>query len=240
MKNLAEKFVESLGFAYPMAFESGDPDFPYCCGGTCFAIRFRGNLFIFTATHCLEGRKGTPVILGPGKRWIPIRQSFPLNSDCIDNDWADITCFSTFGSEHWPAFQDSDVVDGDALVLKEVSIGTGDLIVFKGYPASNTTVEVDPARILRKPSLHLGCYGGATDDKHCHYAYVFHPSINDPNGLSGTPVVKIECEPGGEPFPTLLGMITRGGAGVQFMRFVGLNIILRVLKAVCEHDGNSN
>jgi len=72
-------------------------------------------------------------------------------------------------------------------------------------------------------------YGGSTDDSHCHYFNVVYPPILDPDGLSGTPVVMVDHAPGRGVFPTLLGVVTRGGIGTQFLRFIGIDIVMRAL-----------
>ena len=224
----AQEFVASLEFVYPIVFESGDDAFPYYCGGTCFAVRLGERLFIVTAKHCLTGREGAPCIMGPDRRFFPIHQTFPLAADEDDNDWADITCISTYPHEHWPALQPNNAVDMDQLRNKRPFTADGrTVLVLKGYPKSHT--KINPPNILRTPSLHLGVYGGPTGEKHCHYFNVEHPPIGDPNGLSGSPVVIMDHAKGRGFFPTLLGVVTRGGVGTQFLRFIGVDVVIRLL-----------
>ena len=227
MRSDAQEFVASLGFVYPIGFESGDDAFPYYCGGTCFAVRLGERLFIVTATHCLTGREGDPCIIGPDRRLFPIHQTFPLAADEDDNDWADITCISTYQREHWPAFQPNNAVDMDQLVRREIAADHGTVLALKGYPTSHT--KIDPPNILRTPSSHLGFYGGPTGDKHCHFFNVIHPPIGDPDGLSGSPVVIMDHATGRGVCPTLLGVVTRGGVGTQFLRFIGVDVVIRLL-----------
>jgi hypothetical protein len=157
----------------------------------------------------------------------PIKQTFPLACGEDDKDWADITCISTYQREHWPALQATNVVDFDQLTQREIVADRGDFLALKGYPASHT--EIDPPKILRKPSFHLGVYGGPTGDRHCHFFDVIHPPIVDPDGLSGAPVVIMDYAPNRGVFPTLLGVVTRGGVDTQFLRFIGIDIVIRLL-----------
>jgi hypothetical protein len=223
----AQEFVESLSFVYPIVFESGDDTIPYYCGGSCFAVTLHDRLFIVTAKHCLTGRDDEPCIMGPDRRLFPIKQPVDPICDDEDNDWSDITCISTYGREHWPALCRVNTVDIGVYLQRQITADRGAFLALKGYPACHT--EVDPPNILRKPSFHLGMYGGPTNDSHCHYFHVVYPPILDPDGLSGAPVVMMDYAPGHGVFPTLLGVVTRGAIGTQFLRFIGIDVVMRVI-----------
>lgn len=223
----ADEFVGSLGFVYPIAFESGDADYPFYCGGTCFAVRFNERLFLITASHCLTNREGDPCIVGPDQQRFPIKQTFSLKSHSDCDDWADITCIAMYGRKHWPSLRPTDAINIDEILHQEITAKPGDFLVLKGYPTSHTVFE--SSKILRKPSLHLGFYGGPTADKFCHFFDIFHPVIDDPDGLSGSPVILMDHTPERGVFPTILGIVTRGGKGVQHLRFIGVDIIFQSL-----------
>lgn len=118
----------------------------------------------------------------------------------------------------------------DLLIKRKIAANPGDFLAVKGYPASHTVIS--PPNILRKPSFHLGSYGGPTDDKHCHFFDAISPPIGDPDGLSGAPVVMMDPVPSCGIVPTLLGVVTRGGVNTQFLRFVGVDVVIRLVSRI--------
>ncbi len=227
---LVDQFLKKARFVYPLFFESGDDAFPCYCGGTCFAVSFSEQLFIVTAAHCLKGRLGDPCIAGPDRQLFPLRQPFTPVCEDDDNAWADITCVTTYEQQHWPSLSHDNVIDLDRHVRSRIQAEKHDFLVTMGYPASLT--KIDPPKIYREPSLHIGAYGGPTSDRNCHFFNVIHPQITDPDGMSGSPVFRMDYTATDGPHPTLLGVTVQGSSESPFLRFIGVNILLKMLTKV--------
>jgi hypothetical protein len=45
------KLMALLDIVRPLYFESGEPEFPFYCGGSCFVTRCDGHTSVFTAQH---------------------------------------------------------------------------------------------------------------------------------------------------------------------------------------------
>ena len=234
MSSPAHDFIESLNFVFPLLFESEDADFPYFCGGTCFAAIYRQQLYLLTARHCIEEQRADPCIPGPDKRIFPIRQNFNVLPTPKDDVWTDICCFTTYSSEYWPALEPNHVISIDELQTLEIDADPFSALVIKGYPHFLT--EVDANKIVRKAGMHIGLYGGMASESNCHIVDNLSPPITEPNGLSGSPVLKIDCLPGGNCFPTLLGMVVRGGKDCQILHFIGVNVILKVILQLSKNE----
>lgn len=223
-------FTKSLHFVYPLSFHSGDQDWPVYCGGTCFAVTDGCDLFIVTARHCNKGRLGDPVVLGPGKSRFPLRQHVYLGTEQSDLDWEDIACFTTYRIEQWPKMSPVDAIDLNQLMNREVFAENRSILVVVGFPDSET--EIIQPTIIRKQTLLLGKFGGRTSDQHCYYFSITSPARVVPNGLSGSPVLKVERQPDGEFSSTLMGMVIRGGEGSPVLRFIGVDVVIRMLLAI--------
>ena len=230
MTTTPQELLASLSFAYPLCFETDDDDYPVRCSGTCFAVTFREKLFIVTATHCFHGYEGTPIILGPGKRRFPVKQVDHVGAE-EPHDWTDVSIISTYEKELWPLLDTNTAFGIDELIQSKISAKPGAFLTFVGYPRNATEVEVDPYRVIRAPSPHLGRYGGPSTDAHCHILRNFEPQIDDPDGFSGSPVLLLDITPSGIT-PKLVGMVTRGGKGSQVLRFIGLDILILALKSL--------
>ena len=235
-------FVQKMNFVYPLMFESEDTDFPVFCGGTCFVVRLKGKLYLVTARHCLSHTSAKPILMGPDHTLSPLEQHVFIPPHEGDSAWTDVA----FVTMHEAAYM------ARILALTMPSIWTrfccshcrstsGHPLAVKGYPASLT--EVGDPMITRKATLHLGLYGGPTDDKHCHFFHVLHPKIKDPNSLSGSPVLAFQSIGGAQAFPTLLGMLIQGGLNLDFFRFVGSDVIAAHLLSLANRtasDKNEN
>ena len=223
-------FTKSLHFVYPLSFESGDPDWPVYCGGTCFAITDGPQLFIITAKHCIEGRADDPLILGPTKTWFPLKQHIFLGSNTGELDWEDISCFTTYGAEHWPEMGPADAIDLNDLMTRKIFADDDSLLVVTGFPDFET--EILEGTIVRKATLLVGRFGGRTNDPHCYFFRIVHPQLVAPNGLSGSPVLKVERGTNGAFSSKLLGMVIRGGEGSPMLRFIGVDVLIRMLQKI--------
>lgn len=228
------RFLERLRFVYPLNFESGDESFPYYCGGTCFAATFKERLFILTAKHCLTGRNGDPCVVGPDYAIFPLRQPFTPVCEDTDSAWSDVMLFSTYDRKHWPTLGPFNTIDLDNHIERQVWADEFSFLVILGYPTSLTKIEIEPLKILRAPSFHIGLYGGPTNDRNCHYFEVLHPITEDLDGLSGSPVLKIDLDANRAPVPTLLGVVTQ--ANKEFIRFVSVGVILRMLRKATQKN----
>lgn len=144
-----DQFLEQIRFVYPLQFKSGNEAFPYYCGGTCFAAKYSGRLFILTAKHCIKGRKGDPAIAGPDGTIFPLRQSFTPTCEENDSAWSDLLMFTTYEREHWPMLESAHAWDVDRHIEKHVWADALSFLVILGYPATLTEVQVEPYKLIR-------------------------------------------------------------------------------------------
>lgn len=60
-----------------LTFDTGDPEFPYSLGGSCFVARFRRKYFVLTARHCLNERRPEQALISVDQEtaaYLPIRR----------------------------------------------------------------------------------------------------------------------------------------------------------------------
>lgn len=234
-KREIESFVHSLGFCKPLFFASGSQDYPFYCGGTCFLVRYNCKFFIFTAKHCLrDDPEFVYVLTNNSQELIPIRRQLSPVDEGDDSTWADVCCLTTYSGEHLPNLTADDYIDFDTMIQRHIFADVGHQLVLKSYPYCEFEI-TSKNKLLKTPMLHMGRYGGTTESKHCHYFNVEYPELGDPNGMSGSPVVKLEYDLKLGAYPTVVGMVLQGSSSVQFLRFVGVDVLLRVLMRIQSH-----
>ncbi len=226
----AQEYIKSINFVFPLFFRSEDTCYPYYCGGTCFAAKYHKRFYVLTARHCLENQLGKAAILGPQNEFIPIMQDFSIQRTAADGTWTDVCCFSTYESRFWQNIRSDNYIDFDYLESVRIEAESSTFIAIKGFPDSLS--EIGKPKIVRRAAMHVGFYGGQTNERHCHIFDNILPPIGDPNGLSGSPVFKIDYRPNRECESTLLGMVVQGGKNAQFLRFIGVDILIRTIKSI--------
>ncbi len=226
-----ERFIHSLGFCKPLFFASGHDEFPVYCGGSCFVARYRQKYYVLTAKHCLRGDPERIYVLTNAQLAIPIRRSHFLIDDGDDSAWADVACLTTYPGEHMPPLDHTDFVDFDEHEKRHIFADIGHPLVLKAYPTREC--EFTPAsKLVRRPTIHMGFFGGQSESKHCHIFNVVYPKLGDPDGMSGAPVIKPDYEGGRGAFASVVGLVLQSSPEVEFVRFVGVDVLIRVLRGV--------
>lgn len=226
-------FIQSLGFIKPLFFASDMPEFPYYCGGTCFLVRYNDKYYILTAKHCLRDNPSSVYVQTNAQVLIPVRRLLNLNSIGEDSAWTDICCLTTY-PEHLPVLETNDYIDFNQMHGTDIIGYVNQQLVLKSYPHHKCLVtdRNDSVNLLRAPTIHMGRFGGPTESRHCHFFRVEYPDLDDPNGMSGAPVVKLDYHPIRGCYPTVVGMVLQGSSAVQFLRFVGVDVLFRFLAEV--------
>ena len=221
----------------PILFKATDPEHPFFCGGTCFVAKYESNIIAFTAQHCLlnENRIDEPVIISvrPDLN-LPIRQEVHLErhqgSNLDDTTWSDVSCLPTFDSARLHELNGDEFLDLTRLPNRSLEINSGRLLCVVGWPHQTTVY--DSHAISRSEAVLFGSYDGPSESKHCHLLTRLVSSCDDPNGLSGSPVVALSFSDGELAECELAGMVLQAGGNPLTMRFVEIGVILRMAAEV--------
>jgi len=233
-RSYAQEYIKSINFVFPLFFRSEDTCYPYYCGGTCFAAKYHKRFYVLTARHCLENQFGEAAILGPQNEFFPIKQDFSIHRTTTDDTWTDVCCFSTHESRFWQNIRSDNYIDFEYLESVKIEAESSTFIAIKGFPDSLS--EIGEPKIVRRAAMHVGFYGGQTNEHHCHIFDNIMPPFEDPNGLSGSPVFKIDYCPNRECESTLLGMVVQGGKNAQLLRFIGVDVLIRIIKSIDDNN----
>lgn len=246
--------AEALQCVRCVLFENfSDDAYPYTFSGSGFLLEFEGKVYFLTAQHCMLTMKRLRQdrelsILADAtyseRDFLPYDLTSNFSSSNSDDpDRADLRIFrvklealpSTVRNQLRPF----------SLTRTTFSYPWNGLPAFtRGYPFATKEIDAESMRISLQAFMTEGCVAGP--DNSAKYTFVFeylcHPELEDPNGMSGAPVLTLL--PYGVCFS---GMIIRGGTGTferngrtySSFRFLGAEIILRGLNRMESQFGQT-
>lgn len=231
------RLSELLKCVQPLLFEDGIEGFEYSGGGTFFFARYAGKFYGITAKHCLRNRDKEKVRLfvndAPrGDDLIPIRTIHLIEDppQGVD-DWADLA-FMELRDEALSDTQRKSpwFVNFDYLMRFDVKMATGDLLVTRGCPNCLGEIDYEASKIRNGFFAADGIYAGRGIDKHTHiFKFSDLSQIENPNGMSGSPVFKLKKHRNGMDY-WFVGVILRSTKESGIARFVDCGVVYRALR----------
>ncbi len=226
-----------LKCARPIIFEDNLEGYEYSGSGTFFFARYSGRFYGITAKHCLRDRDKDSIRLllidaPKGAELVPIRTLHTIEDPPEGmEDWADLAFMElrdeslTEAQKKAPWF-----VDFDVLIRMGVSMRPGDVLVTRGCPSCIFRIDYEALKILTGFFSVDGTYAGRGIDKNTHvFKFSDLSQIENPNGMSGSPVFKIkETEHGVDYW--FAGVILRStkASGIAF--FVDWSVVFQALQ----------
>ena len=229
---------EAWDCARPFFLDTGDKQFPLRRTGSCFLVSYRGDLWIVTAKHCLDGEEPhlarvlrtleyrRPVFLHI------VSQLHPIDRDRDDTAWLDMMLIR---SDELPG--DTLVIDLDTTPLAPLEDATtDDYVRIAGFPDALGNEIVDNNIAVASFSGD-GHYAGATESKWVHkIAFEDFGKLGDINGMSGGPAFLARE---GEQW-WFAGVVAWGTAQSGIVRFIDARAIVKTLAWHYDEDPGSS
>jgi trypsin-like peptidase len=229
------KVRELLECALPLLAEGDHERYPYWFGGTCFAVRFNGRLYVVTAEHCVrdKDRNEVRVQRQPGSdTLVTLRALFiqdPSQRDAEDPDQHDWAVFQAVEPED---SGDSlvNVVDVAAVPDAPLPPPPGHKLLVRGYPKTRCLIDYEKLTIVWQAYGGTGQYVGATSSKWLHTMKMDDISqVESVDGLSGSPVFLAAPEQDGLAF-SFAGMVLRGSKESGLLHFLDRAVVRAAIR----------
>jgi hypothetical protein len=218
----ADRFLKC---ALPVLITSpAAPEYPGV-NGTCFMFRWRNRVAFLTAAHVIkeptEAILEIPLGFGADRTTCKIsRVLSPILAGTAGEDACDLAIMIPV--------EEPRIVEGQsfALDISEVAdmrvVRPHALFAYAGYPLGRpdrNAVDYDIQRIDFEIFHGLGTYVGASPSMAgCHTLKIETEPPGGPNGLSGSPVLRVVHSRGTDWRAGLAGLVIRGGRGLlQFI-----------------------
>lgn len=217
-----------------------DPDFPYSLGGSCFLARFRNQLVLITAAHCLTGYSPDQLRvegIENAEISLPLQRLYRMSAPNIeDSAFTDLVILEVaqeqLSRDQQPLITAADLT-GLRTQRRPMVQGKTPLAI-RGFPFAIRTIDYENRRIRKQGFQTDGVYDGTTDDQHTGFFRYFETElIQDRNGMSGSPVFAFHQTPIGL-HSWLAGMHVRGNR--VHGRFIEAEVILQALERIYDQQ----
>ncbi len=232
------KAENALKCAMLLMFEREElADFPYFLGGSAFCVHDDKSLWVITAKHCVEKFDVVPQNL----RLLPHieNQAFLRPTEVVrpsakfedDQDHADFLLYRVSLS----ALNENDLNKLRPFSLsRQTAIRADDPKIqwfrFRGYPLAINSIDYEQKQIRTQAFDSHANFSSKDTSEHCYrLTYPRTDQLDDPNGLSGSPVVAVHGRYG-DLDVALTGMIIRGGKGSEFLTIVGVEMLISAIE----------
>jgi hypothetical protein len=211
--------------------------FEYSGSGTFFFAKHAGKFYGITAKHCLRGRDKETIRLfvqdGPeGEELVPICRLHLIEDPPAGmEDWADLAFMELRDESLTPDQKNAAwFVDLDHLIGFDVKLGAGDLLVTRGCPNCIGEIDYESKKIRHGFFGVDGIYAGPGIDSRTHiFQFSDLSQIENPNGMSGSPVFKLTKWFQGMDY-WFVGVILRSTKESGIARFVDCGVIFHALQ----------
>lgn len=248
---MAEKFdkfgptLTSLASCvHPLIFETGIEGADYGIAGSCFLARYKGQLFVITANHCLSAANGNDVriALNPEtKSFLPLNQLHRAESKPANQDYADFAVFEAAAENLEPKEQEFlNALDLDSFHAANIKIQADARLVIPGFPKCLNSVDYDRFVLHMQRYLPSGKYRGLVGRAGIHrMEFDELEQIDWPDGMSGSPILFVENLPDGHCVG-FLGMLIKAHRYQKNAEFIGADVVFYLLDEIIKSNAVSN
>jgi len=226
----------------PLLFSNNDDDYPYSMHGTVFLSRYGVRYFGITAQHNLRGRVHESVTIrlqARGRDFVPLKAVHWPPIAPADQEW-DFKDFQIFEIESRmvsPAdLRSNHFLDLGYFAHLRLALKTSALLVLRGYPSEKNWIDY-ATKVIRTQSFSPQArFSGDSELRHCGLITDIEPnSVENFDGMSGSPVFQIEQLPGGLGY-LFAGVLIRAGRRSRRGRFIYASVIFKALQIIAGLD----
>lgn len=214
------------GFVHPAVFENTGSEFGYSGFGTIFTAKFRGSYYAITAKHIISEPWQTGdlrILLRGHDHTVPFdRESIFPNDDQMINDLA-IFRVDTGRLKSLPP-PNLQFINLDSFCLPDYKKLEDHLFMLCGYPGCRRSYDYVNKNISAGITIIEGTYIPSKLQQGISTVKVNYDHIDDPDGLSGSPVMLISAGT-----PMFAGMVLRSTKTSELVHFIDANSILAAL-----------
>jgi len=220
----------------PLLFATGEEEYEYACGGTCFIVRYKDMHFVVTAKHCLTNSGFAPgavrILAYPDDpEFLPLSEysafrSLPGQDQAPETDVAAFQipkeCAQQYDQERLRAYSFPD--------LDKCPIIGATRLICRGYPSELSAVNYDAKEISSQAFVVEAIRTNNNSLPECEQLqFIDRSAIKSPNGMSGSPVFEVLQDEGLTKAVRLAGLLLRGGDESEFGHYLTTKHILTLL-----------
>lgn len=218
------------GFVHPAVFESPESEFGYYGIGTIFTVKFKGSYYAITAKHIINkpwnSSADLRILLRHHEHTVPFdRESAFPDDDDMTNDIL-IFRIDTQRLELNPP-PNLQFMNLDSFSVPDHQNLNDLLFLVCGYPGCRRSYDYDNKKVVAGITIIEGNHVETSLQNEVSAIKVNYDHINEPNGLSGSPVMLISSG-----VPLLAGMVLRSTPKSRLIHFMSAKAILRALNTV--------
>jgi hypothetical protein len=247
ISELPDFLKDSLSCARFILFNNPgtEEQYRHSFGGSGFFVTFNKTIYFITANHCVEARSHDDLYV-PADQTLKDRTvvdfDFTFRSKCDDGDNTDQNDLRIYRTNlaEMPGSTRAKLIPFNLQRTLATSNCIGLEAVVLGYPFSYRSIDYERMTISGSPRVFYGKVLGPDHSQRNIFIVtreIDGPVIDDPNGLSGSPVFVIRPWMI-QPQLYLAGMVLRGGTGVSkidgidcsTLRVISSNVIVGALK----------
>lgn len=227
------KLYDFVKCSLPLLAENeADDEYPYWFGGTCFLARYRGELYVVTAKHCLHDKTKDEARV---QRRPDSATFLTLSALCTQNDQARHP--DDLDHDDWAVFlavtpaDDGDalgpILDFDTMANATLPPKDGEVLVVRGYPKVTCEINYDAQAIRWRAWGGTGRYQGRPGwSAVCHTMVLDDVAlIESIDGLSGSPVFLMKPRGENRYEAFFAGMALRGDRDARLLHFLDATIV---------------
>ena len=236
--------AELLKCAKPLFFDTGDEEWSYAFGGSCFVASFGDAYYVVTARHCFENQnKWKPEQMRSGLasdsgEFLPSSFLIRLNRPGVleADKFCDVVFFkidtSLTTAAQLTALHPVDLAA--CARMKPINLEPGKtLLALKGYPTVLNQINYETRQLPTRSYSITGTYDGPAPFPKAHLMKFHDVSpVSDHDGLSGSPVFLFSNKPDQTTFEfRFAGLHVRGGKTDQHIGcFIDAQVIFSALR----------
>ena len=229
------KLADLVECSLPLLAEGKDDAYPYWFGGTCFLVRYQGDLFVVTANHCLKNKTKDEVRVQrhpASDTFLTLTALFTQHKEALHEDDPD--------QDDWAVLQ-VEVMDScdptatplDLDATPDATQLTGTKLVVRGYPKGLSGIDYDALKIRWQAFAGSAAYEGRPSwSERCHTLVLDDVAgVESIDGLSGSPVFALKPEHGNKLSYSFAGMALRGSKESKLVHILEAPVVRAAVAA---------
>lgn len=227
--------------ARPIIFEQEHKEPHYLIGGTCFLCSFRGDLYVVTAQHCLDGASSDQIRIQyhpKSRAFLPLcSHSAIIHDRRVRKDetinYSDIALYTVIQAEcDLQELALSNSLALESLMNMPLPIVPEARLFVRGFPSElDNGIDPDFCRIHQQGYLAEANYVKEAPSPYCHeLSFVLSHDLDSINGMSGSPVFQIIQTPTGfKDIYSFVGLMLGERPGTATGIFVEYSIVYQAI-----------